>query len=95
MTDARVDTYIKVGDFNLDLHYVVAEAQCSFKQPIFYPNELIIKQFCEKVGRSSFTLFYEFFVKNDLENICAEGRLIMVCFRSKIKTSDSFARSTI
>ncbi len=85
MTDARVDAYAQAEGFNLNTHYVVAEAQCSFKQPIFYPGELILKQYSKKVGRSSFTLTYEFFSANDLQNACAIGQLVMVCFDPELK----------
>lgn len=85
MTDARVDAYAQAEGFNLDIHYVVAEAQCAFKQPTFYPGELILKQYCEKVGRSSFTLGYEFFSANNLEQLSAIGQLTMVCFDPKLK----------
>ena len=85
MTDVRVDAYSKAGSFNLDKHYVVAEAQCSFKQPLLYPGNLILKQYCERVGKSSFTLYYEFFIEGKEKVVCAQGKLIIVCFDPKLK----------
>ena len=84
MTDARVDL---LGEKNvltdLSLQYVVVDAQCTFKKPLFYPGNLILKQYCESISSRSFTLLYEFFMEKEPDVLCAQGRLVMVSYDAK------------
>ena len=84
MTDARVDLMGAEHVFaDLNIQYVVVDAQCSFKKPTHYPGNLIVKQFCETIGNTSFTLLYHFAMEGDPETICVQGRLVMVCYNAK------------
>jgi acyl-CoA thioester hydrolase len=84
MTDARVDLMGAENVFaDLSVQYVVVDAQCSFKKSTHYPGNLTLKQFCENIGNRSFTLLYQFTMEDQPETICAEGRLVMVCYDAK------------
>jgi acyl-CoA thioester hydrolase len=44
MTDARVDLFEKEKTLNdLTIQYVVVESGCTFKQPIVYPGNILLK----------------------------------------------------
>lgn len=86
MTDARVDLFEKEKTLDdLTIQYVVVESGCTFKHPIVYPGNIVLKQYCLKIGKSSFTLAYEFYSTKDKNKICAEGHVIMACYNAKLK----------
>lgn len=86
MTDARVAA---LGEemvlSDLQQQFVIVESGCKFKASLYYPGTVIVKQYSEKVGNSSFTLSYEFTMENNPELICAEGFVVMVCYDAKLK----------
>lgn len=86
MTDARIAILgeeIVLSD--LQQQFVVAESGCKFKRPLHYPGKVTVKQFCEKVGNSSFKLSYQFFMQGNFEQVCAEGFVVMVCYDARLK----------
>lgn len=87
MTDARVAALgenLVLSD--LQHQYVVAESGCKFKKPIQYPGKIVIKQYCGKIGKSSFHLEYEFSMQDNPDALCAEGYVVMVCYDSNKKS---------
>lgn len=80
MTEARVIMFTPVVDFIKDLHFMVVATDCEFKRPIVYPNKVLIHPSLRDMGRTSFRLRYEFYTKEDTENIYAIGHTRMVCF---------------
>lgn len=86
MTDARVALLEQVGvTLDYSLQYVAAKAECEFKAPCVYPGKLVVQQFIERVGNSSFELSYRFFMQDSPEVICAQGKIVMVCYDAKQK----------
>lgn len=66
--------------------FVVAQTGCTFKRPYSYPDTIILKQYCENISASSYTLFYEFLSENNPDLIFAEGFAKMVCFNPQTKS---------
>lgn len=60
------------------LLFLVARAECDYRQPIELHDEARIGIGLERLGRSSFTLAYR--VHNGSEKLFAEARTVMVCF---------------
>jgi len=88
MTDARVDAFHELDIMkDLSKQYVIVDAQCSYKKSCYYPGNIIVTQYAEKVGNSSFTLFYTFAMQKQPEIICAEGRAVMVCYDARLQTA--------
>jgi acyl-CoA thioester hydrolase len=86
MTDARVALLgAEAVLTDRTKQYVVAESGCRFLQPLHYPGKVIVKQFCKKLGNSSFTLGYEFSMESDPETLCAEGFVVIVSYDAKLK----------
>jgi acyl-CoA thioester hydrolase len=90
MTDARIAAF-SAEEIMTDLskQYVVVESGCTFKKPLFYPGQISIKVYCSKIGNSSFTLCYEFFMANEPSICCAEGHTVMVCYDASSKKTVS------
>jgi acyl-CoA thioester hydrolase len=81
MTDARVAAFSDNNFLSdLSLQYVVAETQCTYKKPLYYPGNVIVQQYCEHVGSRSFTLSYTFAMEDEPGVICAAGKVVMVCY---------------
>ncbi len=78
MTEARADLLKTVIDAADICQFILVDTQCSFKKPYHYPGSMIIKQFIEKIGNSSFTLSYEF--SDETEANYATGTATMICF---------------
>ena len=87
MTDARV----AVAELNilddLSKQYLIVDAQCSFKKPCYYPGNLLVNQYIEKIGNSSLILSYTFAMEDAAEVICAEGRAVMVHVDANLETA--------
>lgn len=86
MTDARIAILgeeIVLSD--LQQQFVVVESGCKFKAPLHYPGIVIVRQYCTKIGNSSFSLSYEFTTDKNPELVCAEGFAVMVCYNAKLK----------
>ena len=85
MTDARVDVSTFAIMDDLSKQYVIVDAQCSYKNACYYPGKLIVEQYLDEIRNSSFTLSYIFKMKDAPDVICAEGRVVMVCFDANLK----------
>ena len=86
MTDTRVAAFGGDIVFNdLQKQFVVVESGCKFKAPMHYPGTVHVKQYCTKIGNSSFSLAYEFFMGDNPDLLCAEGFAVMVCYDAKLK----------
>lgn len=78
---ARIKTCFK--DFFQDLtdkqiFTLVAHAECDYKLPIMFGDQLIVSVVLARIGSSSFDL--EYLLHNGAEKIYATARTTMVCF---------------
>jgi acyl-CoA thioester hydrolase len=80
MTEARAELFKDVLAIEGICQFVTVHAECDYKIPYYYPDSLILKQYCEKIGNSSFELKYEFFSKNKKDALHASGKVTMVAF---------------
>jgi acyl-CoA thioester hydrolase len=78
MTEARADLLKTVISTSDTCQFILVDTQCSFKKPYQYPGVIIIKQYIEKIGNSSFTLSYLFTDENTATY--ATGLATMICF---------------
>lgn len=80
MTEARANL---LGDLLMSpgiCQFILAQTNCTFKIPYHYPETIVINQYCESIGSSSFSLHYIFTALNNTTSIYAEGTAKMVCF---------------
>ncbi|MDH7446047.1 acyl-CoA thioesterase [Aquimarina sp. 2201CG14-23] len=57
---------------------MLVSTKCDFKNPLFYPGNVLIKTRVEFIKNSSFGLYHELY--NDDNKLCAIGHDIAVCF---------------
>lgn len=57
---------------------MLVSTKCDFRKPLFYPGTALIKTRLDFIGNSSFGL--EHVILNEKEEICAEGKDVVVCF---------------
>jgi len=57
---------------------MLASTKCDFKNPLFFPGNVIIKTRVEFIKNSSFGLHHLLY--NDTGVLCAEGHDVAVCF---------------
>lgn len=79
MTEARaglLGEIIKKSDL---CQFILVDTHCNFKKPYFYLDTIILEQFSENIGNSSFSLYYRF-SKEEADGIYAEGTAKLVCF---------------
>ncbi|PKV48405.1 acyl-CoA thioester hydrolase [Aquimarina sp. MAR_2010_214] len=57
---------------------MLVSTQCDFKNPLFFPGNVIIKTKVEFIKNSSFGLHHKLY--NDEGVLCAEGHDVAVCF---------------
>jgi acyl-CoA thioester hydrolase len=57
---------------------MLVSTQCDFKNPLFFPGNVIIKTRVEFIKNSSFGLHHHLY--NDEGVLCAEGHDVAVCF---------------
>lgn len=60
---------------------MLVSTKCDFRKPLFYPGKAVIKTRLDFIGNSSFGL--EHVILNEMEEICAEGKDVVVCFDFK------------
>lgn len=61
-----------------DMGPVVASMRIEFRQPIEWPEELIVELFCDRVGRSSLSLPFRMVSAKDSSRLYAEGSTVLV-----------------
>lgn len=61
MTEARANLLKDVLNMQTMCQFVIAHISCDYKHPFYYPDTIMLKQFCEAKSSSSFTLRYEFY----------------------------------
>jgi acyl-CoA thioester hydrolase len=64
--------------------FFLIQTRCVFYKPFHYPSNIQIKQSLIQVGRSSFTLGYEFFGEDEL-TLYAKGAATLVCVDPQTK----------
>lgn len=57
---------------------MLVSTKCDFKQPLFFPGNVLIKTKVEFIKNSSFGLYHKLY--NDADVLCAEGHDVAVCF---------------
>ncbi len=57
---------------------MLVSTKCDFKNPLFFPGDVIIKTKVEFIKNSSFGLYHKLY--NDKGVLCAEGHDVAVCF---------------
>lgn len=61
-----------------DMGPVVASMRIEFRQPIEWPEELIVELLCDRVGRSSLSLPFRMVSAKDSGRLYAEGSTVLV-----------------
>lgn len=67
---------------------ILARNEIDYRKPLFLADRVEVEVSLESVSIRSFVLFYKVLRLSDADEICAEGRSVMVCF-------DYLAASTI
>ncbi len=80
MTEARAELLRELLKTQGLCQFVVVHVECDYKVPYFYPENLILKQYCESVGNSSFVLKYEFYSQSKKDVLHAYGAAKMVAY---------------
>lgn len=80
MTEARAESLRDIIKTEGQLQLIVIHVECDYKVPYFYPENLILKQYCESVGNSSFVLKYEFYSESKPDVLHAHGNVKMVAY---------------
>jgi acyl-CoA thioester hydrolase len=65
---------------------IIARAECDYRAPAHFGDELEVRLFVGEIGRSSFTLAYEI-AKTANEQIVAAGKTVMVSYDYTAGTS--------
>ncbi len=87
--DARIAFLEAVDFFQYPFYSVVLKNECTYKQPVVYPDTLNTQAFVTHVGNSSFSMQYE--VYSQSQNRCvasAHSVIVLVC-------KDSFEKRSI
>jgi len=61
ITEARAKLFNELLPIKGMCHFVTAHVECSYKNPYYHPDTIILKQYCTAISNSSFNLTYEFF----------------------------------
>ena len=80
MTEARAELFRNLLNKENFCQFVTVHVECDYKIPCFYPEELILKQYCESVGNSTFALKYEFYSESKKDMLYAQGKAKMVAY---------------
>lgn len=80
MTEARAQLFRDILKIEGMCHFVTVHVECDYKIPYFYPDTLILKQYCESTSTSSFMLKYEFYSENKKDALHAFGNVKMVAY---------------
>ena len=87
--DARIAFLDALNFFEYPLYSVILKNECSYKQPVFYPDMLTTKALVTQVGQTSFVMQYDIY--SQAQNCCvasANSVIVLVC-------KDSFAKQQI
>ncbi len=81
MTESRAQVLSHIIKPSGDLQFVLVYTQCSFKKPILYPGNVLIKHFVSQVGYTSFTIVCHL-LSEDGQTLYAEAEGKLVCYDS-------------
>lgn len=84
MTEARAALLKELMPLTETCQFILIDTHCNFKRPYTYPDTIVIDQFVETIGMSSFTFYYQFSVEREPTTIYATGTAKMVCFNPKL-----------
>jgi len=79
MTEARAKLFWEYT-LNSKTQLIIHQCNIIFKKPYYYPNNIIIEQYIEKIDGASFDLKYIFKSPNNYDLIHAESLVKMVTF---------------
>ncbi len=70
MTELRHDLLLKPFLPNRAANFFLVNIGCTFKRALAYPDQVLIKQYLTGIGKSSFSLLFEFYdVENNLTSV--------------------------
>lgn len=84
--DARIAFLDALNFFEHSLYSVILKNECTYKQPVFYPDTLTTKALVTHVGKSSFVMQYDIY--SQAQNCCvasASSVIVLVCKDSFVK----------
>lgn len=67
---------------DLGIYFILAKIDCSFKQPLIFPDKIILQAGIISIGNTSMTLLQQ--VISESNGIAAFGEAIVVCMDKKI-----------
>jgi acyl-CoA thioester hydrolase len=70
---------------NRGLLFLVARAECDYRQPITFSDRVFVIIEIDRIGRSSFDLSYQ--LHNGAGRVFASARTVMVCFDAATATT--------
>jgi acyl-CoA thioester hydrolase len=81
MEEARWEWFYSLK-IKQDLKFVtpIVNANISFKKPLFYPGNVIIKIYTEQSTEKSWTIYHEMYSELDKELLCAEASVKFVSY---------------
>lgn len=80
MGEARARLFKTTASLTCQL--IVVETQCYFKKSYYYPDTVVIDQYCNEIKPASFILSYEFKSLHDAGILYAKGYVKIVCYDS-------------
>ena len=63
---------------------ILASTTCDFKKPVEWPQELVVRTGCDRIGNTSFTMQYE--IVDEVGGIVAKGSSVQVMYDYKQRT---------
>jgi acyl-CoA thioester hydrolase len=81
--EARVSWWYSLGGSRLvnpEVGPIIATAACSFRKPLVYPADLLVKVYVSPPRRTSFTVYYEIEVEHQPDVVYADGSTVVVWF---------------
>jgi len=64
--------------------FVRVHAECDFRKPLFFEDEVQIELRIAKMGKKSITYNFVMTRDEDNEEYCASGQIVVVCMRSRV-----------
>jgi acyl-CoA thioester hydrolase len=57
---------------------ILASTTCDFKKPVNWPQKLVVRTGCDRVGNTSFNMIYE--IRNEIGDVVATGSSVQVMY---------------
>ncbi len=79
MTESRAKVLSSIIHPSGEIQFILAYTQCTFKKPILYPGNVLIKHYVKEIGRTSFSIICDL-MSEDGTIFYAQGEGKLVCF---------------